>query len=241
MSMLRRLIRGLTDIAFPGICLSCRRKLGSGGDEYICAACGSGIKRNLPPFCSSCGRHLEKNNLNKNICPGCLRKNLSFDRAYSPCLYEGIAKKLIHEFKYRGKDHLGKPLSKIMIDFIREYDLPVDYLDCIIPMPLHKTRLRERDFNQAEVLGRHIGAEFKKDLLTCLNRHRPTRTQTELPPQQRFANVKGSFSVAKGASLNKRNILLIDDVLTTGATSSAAAACLKEAGADIVFVLTLAS
>lgn len=149
---------------------------------------------------------------------------------------------MIHEFKYKGKAHLAKPLSKLMTEFIREYDLPIDYLDFIIPMPLHKTRLREREFNQAEALSRHIATEFNKNLAPqALIRHRLTRTQTELPINKRFLNVKESFSVAASYDLRNKNVLLVDDVLTTGATSSEAAHTMKNAGANIVFVLTLAN
>lgn len=241
--MLRKLIRGLTDIIYPKVCLSCKRKLGAQEpQEYICGACRLKIKKNLPPFCSSCGRHLEKNNRHKNICPACLKNKLHFDRAFSPCLYEGVAKELIHEFKYKGKDHLGKPLSKIMIDFIKEYDLPIDCLDFIIPMPLHKTRLREREFNQAEILSRHIASEFNKEVRPeALIRKSLTKTQTGLPVSSRFANASGSFAVTKYDALKGKNVLIVDDVLTTGATSSEAALVIKRAGANIVFVLTLAN
>jgi len=243
MSMLRRFIRGLVDIAYPKTCLACKNKLEAhANEEYICGRCKAGIKRNVPPFCSSCGRHLEKNNRNKNICPACLKNGLNFDRAFSPCLYEGVIKELIHEFKYKGKTHLSKPLSKLMTDFIKEYDLPIDYLDLIIPMPLHKTRLREREFNQAEILSRHIASEFNKHLAPdALIRHRKTRAQAQLPTDKRYLNVKDSFSVTDNYDLRNKSVLLVDDVLTTGATSSEAACAMKKAGANIVFVLTLAN
>ncbi|MDD5568352.1 MAG: ComF family protein [Candidatus Omnitrophota bacterium] len=241
--MLRRLMQGIVDFVFPKICLSCKNKLYTPDNEnYICQPCRAKIKRNMPPFCQACGRHLEKQNLNKNICPGCLRKRLHFDRAFSPCLYEGVIKKLIHEFKYRNKDHLGKPLSGIMIEFIKEYGLPIDYLDMIIPMPLHATRLREREFNQAEIFSKYIASEFGIDLASgWLIRHRFTKTQAELPADNRFSNVKDSFSVPGNRDLRNKNVLLVDDVLTTGATSSEAALALKDSGANIVFVLTLAN
>jgi len=243
MFMLRRILRGLTDIAYPKICLVCKDKLDAKSkDDLLCSLCRLKIKRNMPPFCLACGRHLEKANRNKSICPACLRRALSFDRAFSPCLYEGVIKELIHEFKYKNKLHLGKPLSGIMTEFIKEYDLPIKYLDLIIPMPLHKTRLREREFNQAEVLSRHIASEFNKEIASdVLIRHRLTKTQTELPLSKRYLNVKDSFSVAENCTLRNKNVLLVDDVLTTGATSSEAAYAIKKSGANIVFVLTLAN
>jgi len=243
MDMLRRLISGLVDIVYPRRCLSCKNKLGpSSVDNLICAACWGNIKRNMPPFCHSCGRTLSKSNFSKNICPLCIKKKLYFDRAFSPCIYTGVIKDLIHEFKYKSKDYLGCLLSKLMIEFIREYNLPMDCLDFVIPIPLHKTRLREREFNQAEILGNYIAREFKKELLSdALWRHRHTKTQTDLETDERLLNVKDSFSLNRLKDIKGKNLLIVDDVLTTGATASCAAETLKGAGANIVFVLTLAN
>ncbi|MDD5432238.1 MAG: ComF family protein [Candidatus Omnitrophica bacterium] len=241
--MFVRLFNGLIDTFYPKRCLSCKSKIHKlAVDNFICAECWAKIKKNRPPFCHSCGRQLEKKGFAKNICSGCIRKMLHFDRAFSPCTYTGIIKELIHDFKYNQKDYLGLPLSKLMIEFIKEYSLPMDKIDFIIPMPLHKTRLREREFNQAEILSRHIGNEFKVDVLaTCLERSRYTKTQTELSPHERFLNVENCFSVNGNRNLKRKNILLVDDVLTTAATSSEASRALKNAGSGIVFVLTLAN
>jgi ComF family protein len=241
--MLRQLIGGLADLVYPKVCLACKNKItGSAIDSLICSQCWAGIKKNLPPFCRSCGRQLEKESFTKSICSGCLKTKLYFDRAFSPCVYEGIIKELIHELKYKGKDYLGAPLSTLRIEFIKEYSLPMDYLDFIVPVPLHKTRLREREFNQAEILAKFISQEFNKDILpNTLQRHRHTKTQTDLETNERLLNVKGSFSVTRQGNLKGKNLLLVDDVLTTGATASEAALALKDAGASIVFVLTLAN
>lgn len=167
---------------------------------------------------------------------------MHFDRAFSPFLYEDTVRTLIHEFKYKRKDYLGEILANLMIDFIAEYSLPIDYLDLIIPIPLHKTKLREREFNQAQVLSEYIGKKFNKPVINnVLTRNRLTKTQTGMNNQERFLNAKGSFSLTDNFALEGKNILLVDDVLTTGATSSEASYVLKNAGANIVFVLTLAS
>ncbi len=240
--MLRKFINALVNIIYPKKCLICKEKLKIHlQNEPICTKCLKNIKKNAPPFCSSCGRHLAKTNLVKNICPDCLKVKLHFDRAFSPYSYEGTIKRLIHEFKYKGKDYLGPHLSAMMVDFIKEYNLPINYIDFIIPIPLHKTKFREREFNQAQVLASAIAKKFNKGLLTdTLTRQRPTRAQADLEINERLENVKGSFSITNPQAIKGRNLLLIDDVLTTGATSSEAAAALKEAGANIVFVLTLA-
>jgi len=238
------IINALLDIIYPKTCLACKRNLKGipAVDNLVCLECWGKIKRNLPPFCYSCGRHLGNSYPAKHICGRCVKMPLRFDRAFSPCVYEGIIKDLIHEFKYKGKDYLGSTLGRLMIDFIKEYDLPMQYIDAIIPVPLHQTRLREREFNQAEILSDYIAKEFHKEVLgRSLIRHRPTRTQTELENEERFLNVKGSFSLKDSGAVRGKNILLVDDVLTTAATSSEAASVLKSAGAHIVFVLTLAN
>jgi competence protein ComFC len=228
---------------YPKVCLACKNKLESPSvDNLICAKCWNEVKRNTPPFCHFCGRHLRNECLAKNVCKRCLRSKLHFDRAFSPCVYEGVIKELIHVFKYKNKDYLGLPLSRLMIEFIREYNMPMDYLDFIIPVPLHKIRLREREFNQAQILSEYIAKEFNKTLLSgLLMRHRPTKTQTDLELNQRFLNVANSFSLRGQNDIKGKNLLLVDDVLTTAATSSEAARVLKDAGANIVFVLTLAN
>lgn len=243
-NMLRSLLNGLIELVYPRTCLVCKNGLGEKTqiNDFVCTVCLEKLKRNLPPFCYRCGRHLKANNLAKNICSSCIKRPLHFDRAFSPYIYEGVIKELIHKFKYKNKDYLGKFLSNLMVEFINEYNLPLEFMDFIIPIPLHKTKLREREFNQAEVLGNFIAQEFNKlTLNNCLLRHRRTKTQTELEEKERLINVKDSFSVNQEDNLKNKNILLIDDVLTTGATCSEAAYALKKAGANIVFVLTLAN
>jgi len=176
------------------------------------------------------------------MCLRCARVPKAFDRAFSACVYDGVIKTLIHEFKYKDKQYLGKPLSKLLIDFIKRYDLPVGYIDYLVPVPLHRAKLREREFNQAEILCREVGSTIGKPTLeNNLFRCRATDTQAAREPRQRLLNVRGSFAVKEKRSVTGRNLLLIDDVLTTGATASEAAQALKDAGANIIFVLALAS
>ncbi|MFA5114937.1 MAG: ComF family protein [Candidatus Omnitrophota bacterium] len=242
--MLGGFAKGLAEIIFPKKCPACKKSVKDRGNAevHLCADCWGKIKRNAPPFCYRCGRRLKSQNLTKNICPSCVRRPLHFDRAFSPCLYEGPVKELIHEFKYGNKEHLALFLSKLMADFIHEYNLPIDFVDSIIPVPLYKSRLREREFNQARTLSEPLAREFHKPLLDgALIRRRPTASQTGLEENERFRNVEGSFEVIDAGAIRNTNLLLIDDVLTTGATSSEAARVLKDSGANIVFVLTLAN
>lgn len=241
--MLKKLLKGLKDLIYPNYCLACKNIIPQTDQkQLICTRCWEEIEQNLPPFCSNCGRHLDAKAIEKNTCLSCGNFSFYFDRAFSPCRYTGTVKKLIHEFKYSGKDYLSKPLGKLMLKFIQDYQLPIEHFDFLIPIPLHKSRQREREFNQAEILSREIAQEFnKKVLANGLIRIKPTKTQTELTFQERCQNVEKSFAVTNSELIKDTNLLLIDDVLTTGATSNEAAKCLKIAGANKVFLLTLAN
>ena len=255
MYVFRDIIQGTCDLLYPRICLACKQMRvaacahvftdAPGNTEtpghILCTRCIAEVRKSVPPFCHSCGRHLENPARFYTICPQCIKGKTRFDRAYSPCLYRGVIRELIHEFKYKGKDYLGKHLSAFMIDFAEEFDIAIQKMDFILPVPLHAARLREREFNQAYILASHIGSHFGKPVARhILQRHRQTKTQTNLDDHNRRINVQGSFSVSANADLQSKNILLIDDVLTTGATASEAAGALKDAGASIVWVMTLA-
>ncbi len=241
--MLRSFFKGIKDLIYPNCCLACKNRIDPAkAHDLVCSQCWEKIEKNLPPFCASCGRRLDKLSVAKNICSSCLKFRFHFDRAFSPCTYTGTIKKLIHEFKYSGKDYLGEPFGRLMNKFIKDYRLPIEYLDFIIPVPLHKIRLREREFNQAQVLSEQVAKEFNKKVLPdVLVRSRPTRTQTELTFEERRKNVERSFTVNNPELIKDTNLLLIDDVLTTGATSSEAAKALKDSGARIILVMTLAN
>lgn len=241
--ILHNFVKSFADLLYPKICQACKKDLPAASvGGVVCLDCWSQIKMNRPPLCHACGRQMSRKDTAKNVCSHCARKNYFFDRAFSACVYDGTIKTLIHEFKYKDKEFLGRPLSTLLADFIGGFNLPVEYIDCLVPMPLHRAKLREREYNQAQILADHLAQAIKKPVLeNNLFRFRATAAQASLEPHQRFPNVKGSFAVTEKNSISGRNIMLIDDVLTTGATASEAARALKEAGAGIVFVLTLAS
>lgn len=237
------LLKGLKDLIYPNCCLACKKRIETTqGQGSICLGCWEKVEKNLPPFCARCGRHLDAIAIEKNTCSHCAGEKFYFDRAFSPCIYTGVIKELIHEFKYNGKDYLGKPLGSMMNTFIRDYSLPIEHLDFIIPIPLHKSRQREREFNQAQLLSKQVANEFNKSMLCdILIRNKPAKTQTELTKSERRQNVEMGFLVTKPDLIKDANLLLIDDILTTGATSNEAAKSLKSAGAKIVLLMTLAN
>jgi ComF family protein len=241
--ILQNFVKSFVDLLYPKTCQACNKPIPIAAvDGVVCLSCWAGIIMNKPPFCHACGRQLTLKDISKNICSRCVRTPVSFDRAFSACVYDGTIKTLIQGFKYKDKQFLGTPLSKLLIEFIKSFDLPIGIVDCLIPVPLHNAKLREREFNQSQILCEQVGLAFEKPVLANnLFRYRATDTQASLEPHQRFLNVRGSFAVTEKSAIKGKNVLLIDDVLTTGATVSDAARALKDAGANIVFVLTLAS
>ncbi|RJP28173.1 MAG: ComF family protein [Candidatus Omnitrophota bacterium] len=238
------LLKGIKDIIYPRVCIACNTKISEDAsiEKLICLKCWEKIGRNKPPFCQQCGRQLQRKNINKSICDGCVRSNVYFDRAFSPYRYEGAIKKLIHNFKYNNKKFLNKPLANLLINFINEYEIPIRFIDFLVPIPLNNARLREREFNQSQLLAERLSMILSKPVLNnALSRVVNTRSQAELNGQERFINIKNAFRTIETSAIKGKNILLVDDVFTTGATLSEAACVLKKSGANIVFALTLAN
>jgi len=180
----------------------------------------------------------------------CRREEFDFDEARSFGVYSGNLRALILLLKFGQRERLGQRLGELLAEVWRSggrlarLDAPV----VVVPVPLYPSRQRERGFNQAELLARafarrrarHEGGEAPRLEARCLARTRPTAPQTGLSLEQRRENVRGVFAVVAAAPVRGRPVVLVDDVMTTGATLSAAAAALKAAGATWVTALTLA-
>lgn len=242
LAKLKIFLNCLTDILYRKYCLVCRTIINSNSKHgLVCLDCWNQIERNIPPLCLYCGRHLTDKCTN-NICGECKEKKFAFDRAYAVCSYKGKLKELIHQFKYKGKDYLGSILAELLIESVPKYAIPLEIFDWVIPLPLHRRKIREREFNQSLILARELSRKFNLPLLEKgLLRVKDTAAQAQLPADKRLKNVKDCFKANPKAELRGKNILLIDDLLTTGATCSEAAGMLKRVGCNKVFVLTLAN
>lgn len=159
-----------------------------------------------------------------------------FDEVFSAGVYDGALRKLIHLFKFEGVRPLARPLA----GFLRQALPRERRFDVIVPMPLHWRRRWSRGFNQSQLLAREIGRRWNVPVRKLVRRKRATAPQAGLTSAQRRKNVQGAFEAKKRARLQGMSVLLIDDVLTTGATASACARALKRAGAAHVSLLTLA-
>jgi ComF family protein len=188
----------------------------------------------MPPFCPRCGRPQPSG----IVCPSCWQRPTEIDGIRSPFRFDEVIRKAIHELKYRNLRAISPRLAELLADYLEKNPLPGDAL---LGVPLHPRRLRERGYNQsdlvAEELGKHIGLPVIED---CLVRVREAQPQVRAADvEERRRNVADAF-VCSDESVSGKRIILIDDVCTSGATLESCAAALKNKGATSVWGLTLA-
>ncbi len=208
--------------------------------DFLCKRCLSDIKVLRGPRCTCCGRPFSSSSGIDHLCGTCLQRRPAFHAARSIFLFEKTVRILIHRFKYHGDLYALKALVKISGECLREETggSGKDFCGCIVPVPVHKSRLRKRGFNQALVLASDIFREVPvySDVLI---KTRPTPSQTGLSFKERQENVRGCFA-CRPITGDARDVIIFDDVFTTGATAAAAAGAVKKAGAENIAVLTLA-
>lgn len=213
----------LLNLLYPQNCLICCNKINDLGTRPICEDCRNKIKINSETSRIEGGA-----------------QDYKFDCAFYATTYEEVIRKCICLFKYDGKTQLADPLGKLMSDFAVK-NIGFEDIDMIVPVPLHPVKLRERQFNQSELLAAHLAKRTNKSVVKDrVKRIRYTAPQTELKRDQRLRNVRGAFLVKKNADFKEKTVLLVDDVLTTGATLHECAKALKDAGAKKVVALALA-
>ncbi len=191
--------------------------------EYFCVACRMPFVNRFP--LDETGR-----------CALCRLGLQGFDAVYSYGSYEGTLRELVHLYKYDGVRPLARTFGKFLAQALpREASF-----DVIVPMPLHWWKRWQRGFNQSDLLAREIGKKWGVPVRNVIRRRRATRPQAGLTNAKRRANVRGAFRLARSRSVEGMRVLLVDDVVTTGATASAGARVLKRAGAAHVALLALA-
>jgi ComF family protein len=238
---LRRVGLKVLDLVFPRACHSCKSPLRGEENPSFCPDCWGTIKRIDGPACPSCGipfaSRAALSHSPAHRCGDCRMRPPRFDRAVAAGLYEGVLAEAIQLFKYRGRAGLARPLGELLAEAAGSFPAA----DGLVPVPLHPGRLRERGYNQAlllcDVLARRLGVEVIPD---GLERRRETPPQTGLSPEARRRNVRRAFEMKPRRRMKGRRIILVDDVLTTGATVNECARVLKRAGARAVYVLTVA-
>jgi len=236
--LLASTFRRALDVALPPLCPSCREPLGGG--IGLCAACWSKLSLIEPPFCPRLGIPFAYDPGPGVLSMEAIADPPAYQRARAAVRYDDIARALIHAYKYGDRLDLAPLIGGWMARAGRELFVEADGL---IPVPLHWRRLWARRFNQSATLARAISAEAGVPVIDdALQRVRPTSQQVGLSKSARAENVQGAFRVAPDGKgkVSGRRLILVDDVLTSGATSDTCARALLRAGAKQVDVLVFA-
>ncbi len=244
-SQLRGVREALASVVFPAPCRICARILDTGIRIPFCQACASALEQALPePLCGRCGRPIVSQavaeGISSPLCHLCRRGVYDFDLARSFGAYTLSMTRAILMLKYSEITPLGGWFARHLARVVQRE--PEAFLaDVVVPVPLHPSRLRERGYNQAELiarpLARILGIPFHSYLLV---RTRPRPDKLRLTRRERWETVRGAYATNEGAQVDKLRVILVDDVFTTGATLDACSRALRGGGAVQVVGLTVA-
>jgi ComF family protein len=234
-------VDGLVRVLLAPSCAACDAALARPLRSPVCPGCWRALPIITPPTCVRCGDALASWRTSGPVCARCRRHEPAFLIARSAGRYDGPLRALVHAFKFHGRRTLARPLGALMRDAGRDLLMGAD---AVVPVPLHPWRAFTRGFNQADDLARELGLPVWRALRRV--RHGPP--QSALPAARRHANVRAAFALGRCAALagarqptgRHRSVVLIDDVMTTGATLDACARVLRAAGVRQVAALTLA-
>ncbi|HPA44790.1 MAG TPA: ComF family protein [bacterium] len=230
--------RAVLDLFYPPVCPGCGSDVSEESD-WICSECFHRLIYLRGPFCRTCG-HPTAEIRGPAFCDNCPVPQPAFDQCRSVVHYCEIMRRITHAYKFDGRRCLAKPLSQLLFWGYRRY-YAGERFDAVVPVPLHPSRLREREFNQAAEMLLHLqkeaGFEMEENIV---RRVRPTEPQSQMTGIDRHANVAGAFEIVDTSKVQGHRFLVVDDVLTTGNTVSEVARVLKDSGAQFVAVLTVA-
>lgn len=226
---------GALDLVFPPRCLVC----GAYGSVDVCPACRAGFLPIEPPICERCGVATEGA---RPLCADCeAGPGWSFARARAAAHFSGPLRQAVLRLKYGDRRRIAAPLGKYLGEFLLAHPLSPEPPDLVIPVPLHRSRLRDRGFNQSALLAREVGKALGAPVAeNLLRRTRRTRPQAELHASERAGNIRDAFAALETPVLRRARVLLIDDVLTTMHTVEQCARVLVDAGAAEVYVAGVA-
>ncbi|WP_427338034.1 ComF family protein [Caloranaerobacter sp. DY30410] len=220
MSKFESLFNAFLELIYPekGICFICEKHDETVDEGHICKKCFDELIFVKGNICAICDKPLELGYL-PDRCPDCIKFKRYFEKVISPLEYTGLVKEVIYKYKYGRKAYMYKALGPILVQAFKESD--IKDIDIIVPVPLHKSKIAYRGFNQSELLCRYISKTLKIPLDTKnFKRIKKTEIQNKLDKIERIRNVKGAFKVVNNHAFKSKNILLVDDIYTTGATAS---------------------
>jgi ComF family protein len=233
------LLRALGDVVFPPVCVHCRGLVELGGFRHVCERCAAEIDYVHPPHCSTCGHPYSGAVEAERQCPHCVGLKPAFDAGCTAVLFQGPARSLLIELKYRRGWHVLEDMEEI---FRRSPDALEHARGAVlVPVPLHPRKHRERGYNQSELLAGALAraAGGGACVKLALRRVEDTPSQTGFGRNARRNNLKNAFALAPGAGLNPiRRHVLVDDVFTTGSTVNSCARTLRRSGCLNLTVVT---
>jgi len=239
----RRFVQALDQalaFVYPNVCQLCRVRTAAATTGYVCDCCARNVRFIEPPFCRRCGLPYEGEIKVEFTCTNCHDLELAFEFARSAVLAHGTVLDIIHRYKYQRALWFESFLGDLLVRKART-DPQRQSWDALVPVPLYPARERHREFNQAQRLARLLGRALNLPVQAqWLRRVRPTRTQTQLSRSDRADNMRAAFELHRSARVAGLRCVLVDDVFTTGATTSECARVLKQAGARSVCVWTVA-
>ncbi|HWA87545.1 MAG TPA: ComF family protein [Opitutus sp.] len=240
MKTVAEFVRGLGDVVFPPVCVNCRGLVASGGEfRHLCAKCAGLLDYVRAPHCSTCGHPFYGVVEGERMCPHCEGLVPAFREGRTAVLLKGAGRALVHELKYHRGLHVVEDMEAIFRRSPGVLELASGAI--LVPVPLHARKLRERGYNQSELIAaaleRSAGGGAGVELL--LRRTADTVSQTHHDRRARQANLKNAFAVAADARISAaRHYVLVDDVFTTGSTLNSCAIALRRAGAVNLDVVT---
>lgn len=236
MSPVRAALETLRDLFYPPHCAGCSAAVEK---VWFCRPCRESLKRIEAPRCETCSQPFA-GAMDKFTCVNCRGRAFYFHCAVAVMQSKGVMRDLVHRFKYGGELWLAELLVDFLEQGLADARLEKIAFDGVIPVPLHARRKREREFNQAEILGQELARRRGLRFFAPLNRVRYTVTQTHFDRRRRMQNLRGAFALHQNVDVQGKDLLLVDDVLTTGSTLDECARVLLEAGAQSVHALTVA-
>ncbi len=238
MKILQRAADAALSIFYPPHCALCGSNTRAG--RHLCGPCGEKAATIDAPFCQQCSQPFDGAIDGTFTCANCEDRRFHFDCAVSRYRSTGVVRDLVHRFKYDRCLYLREPLAQWLAETLNDARITAHSFDYLVPVPLHSARMRDREFNQAEVLAQLVAERHGERVLHALKRIRYTTTQTRLDREERMQNLHNAFRVRHRRTVSGSHLILVDDVFTTGSTVDECARVLKESGAASVRVITVA-
>ena len=237
---MKSFIESFLEMVYPekNICCVCGIYDEHIGEHYICVNCYTKIVKITPPCCIKCGKEIDVS-LNIDICRDCAAEEKHFEASRSPFVYDGLIKKCIYDFKYYNKPYFYRFFGNSLVEYMDE----IDYkgFDFILSVPLHRSKMIMRGFNQSELLAKYVAGKLNIPYVNGLKRIKKTTKQSSQSKWDRQKNLLNAFKVKNSANkIKNSSVLLVDDVYTTGSTADECSKALLSFDVNKVFVITIA-